>query len=93
MGFGIYRDFNCKISNSNNLKKAINICCIHFLVETTCCIHFMLCELGLSGGKDIEFKFVIVRKDKSLVWEDGENRVLNFPKGGCWKKYALLWAH
>ena len=41
-----------------------------------------VCELVLKGGEVIEYKFVKVRKDKSLVWEDGENRVLELPKGG-----------
>ncbi|XP_054804581.1 phosphoglucan, water dikinase, chloroplastic isoform X2 [Prosopis cineraria] len=39
-------------------------------------------DLELREGKNIEFKFVIVRKDGSLAWEDGENRVLKLQKGG-----------
>ncbi|XWS09268.1 hypothetical protein CRYUN_Cryun40dG0071300 [Craigia yunnanensis] len=39
-------------------------------------------DLELKGGEFIEFKFVIVRKDKSVVWEGGDNRVLKLPQGG-----------
>lgn len=37
----------------------------------------------LKGGESVEFKFVIVGKDKTLVWESGENRVIKLPKQGC----------
>ncbi|KAF6135273.1 hypothetical protein GIB67_021635 [Kingdonia uniflora] len=37
------------------------------------------CEIELKGIDLIEFKFMIVRSDKSLVWERGENRVLRVP--------------
>lgn len=38
-------------------------------------------DLELKGGHSIEFKFVIV-KDKSFLWEKGENRVIELPKQG-----------
>lgn len=41
-----------------------------------------ICELELNGGESIEYKFVIVGKDKSLRWESGDNRILNLPQGG-----------
>ncbi|XP_022722471.1 phosphoglucan, water dikinase, chloroplastic-like [Durio zibethinus] len=41
-----------------------------------------VCDLELKGGECVEFKFVIVRKDKSVVWEGGDNRVLKLPQGG-----------
>ncbi|XP_010546804.1 PREDICTED: phosphoglucan, water dikinase, chloroplastic isoform X2 [Tarenaya hassleriana] len=41
-----------------------------------------VCELELSGGQVLEYKFVIVRKDGSLAWESGENRVLQLPNSG-----------
>lgn len=41
------------------------------------------CELELRGGDGMEFKFVILEKDQQkMAWEDGNNRVLNLPKGG-----------
>ncbi|KAK9146046.1 hypothetical protein Sjap_005949 [Stephania japonica] len=37
----------------------------------------------LRGGEAVEFKFVILRRGgKGLVWEEGENRVVEVPKGG-----------
>lgn len=41
-----------------------------------------VCELELKAGESVEYKFVIVRKDKSVAWESGDNRVLKLPKGG-----------
>ncbi|KAK9029878.1 hypothetical protein V6N11_031321 [Hibiscus sabdariffa] len=41
-----------------------------------------VCDLELEGGQSIEFKFVVVSKDKSVVWEGGKNRVLKLPQGG-----------
>ncbi|XP_010551754.1 PREDICTED: phosphoglucan, water dikinase, chloroplastic-like [Tarenaya hassleriana] len=41
-----------------------------------------VCELELSGGQVLEYKFVIVRKDGSLAWESGDNRVLQLPNSG-----------
>lgn len=46
-----------------------------------------VCDLELREGEDIEFKFVITRTGKSLVWEDGENRVLKLPRGG---KFSIV---
>lgn len=40
-------------------------------------------DLEFKGGDSIEFKFVTVRKDKSMLWENGENRVIKLPKQGC----------
>ncbi|KAL8162946.1 hypothetical protein V2J09_014435 [Rumex salicifolius] len=41
-----------------------------------------VCNLDLTRDESFEFKFVITTLDKSLVWEDGDNRLLNFPKEG-----------
>ncbi|KAJ0988966.1 hypothetical protein J5N97_007322 [Dioscorea zingiberensis] len=42
-----------------------------------------VCKLEVSGGESIEYKFVIVPKDgKGVMWENGDNRVLELPKGG-----------
>lgn len=41
-----------------------------------------VCDLEIKGGETVEYKFVIVRKDKSLAWETGDNRVLKLPKKG-----------
>ncbi|XP_027367646.1 phosphoglucan, water dikinase, chloroplastic isoform X2 [Abrus precatorius] len=41
-----------------------------------------VCDLELKESDQIEFKFVVVSKDKSLVWEAGENRVLKLPEAG-----------
>ncbi|XVF37860.1 hypothetical protein REPUB_Repub20aG0047400 [Reevesia pubescens] len=40
------------------------------------------CDLELKAGESVEFKFVIVGKDKSVVWEGGDNRILKLPQGG-----------
>lgn len=47
-----------------------------------------VCDLELNGGDHIEFKFVIVNKDASLVWEAGENRVLKLPASGHFETVA-----
>lgn len=44
-----------------------------------------LCDLEFKGGESIEYKFVIVRNDKSKAWEAGENRILKLPKGGSFE--------
>ena len=36
----------------------------------------------LKGGESVEFKFVVVGKDKTMLWESGENRVIKLPKQG-----------
>lgn len=41
-----------------------------------------VCQLELKGGESLEYKFVIVGKDKRMQWEGGNNRVLKLPKGG-----------
>ncbi|KAJ4841700.1 hypothetical protein Tsubulata_046491, partial [Turnera subulata] len=41
-----------------------------------------VCDLELKGGQSIEFKFVTAGKDKSMVWEGGDNRILKLPEGG-----------
>ncbi|XVF29240.1 hypothetical protein REPUB_Repub15cG0104000 [Reevesia pubescens] len=41
-----------------------------------------VCDLELKGGESVEFKFLIVGKDKSLVWEGGNNRVVKLPQVG-----------
>lgn len=43
-----------------------------------------VCQLDLPGETPLEFKFVIFSKGgKEKVWEDGDNRVVNLPKGGA----------
>nr|GMD68042.1 phosphoglucan, water dikinase, chloroplastic [Ipomoea batatas] len=42
-------------------------------------------EMEFKGGEPIEFKFVIVGKDKNLLWETGDNRVLKLPAGGSFE--------
>ncbi|ESR34315.1 hypothetical protein CICLE_v10004968mg [Citrus x clementina] len=44
-----------------------------------------LCDLEFKGGESIEYKFVIVRNDKSKAWEAGANRILKLPKGGSFE--------
>lgn len=44
-----------------------------------------LCDLEFKGGESIEYKFVIVRNDKSKAWEAGDNRILKLPKGGSFE--------
>ncbi|RWR87190.1 phosphoglucan, water dikinase, chloroplastic isoform X1 [Cinnamomum micranthum f. kanehirae] len=39
-------------------------------------------DLELKGGSEVEYKFVIVKKDKKMAWEEGGNRVLKLPKEG-----------
>ncbi|KAL0432167.1 UNVERIFIED_CONTAM: Phosphoglucan, water dikinase, chloroplastic [Sesamum latifolium] len=43
-----------------------------------------VCDLELKSNEEpIEYKFVIVSKDKGkLVWESGDNRILKFPGNG-----------
>ncbi|XWS35232.1 hypothetical protein CRYUN_Cryun21dG0108300 [Craigia yunnanensis] len=41
-----------------------------------------VCDLELKRGESVEFKFVIVGKNKSVVWEGGDNRVLKLPEEG-----------
>uniref|UniRef100_A0A6M2ETZ3 CBM20 domain-containing protein n=1 Tax=Populus davidiana TaxID=266767 RepID=A0A6M2ETZ3_9ROSI len=41
-----------------------------------------VCDLEMKGGGIVEFKFVIVSKDRSFVWESGDNRALRLPRGG-----------
>ncbi|XP_050372459.1 phosphoglucan, water dikinase, chloroplastic [Argentina anserina] len=41
-----------------------------------------VCQLEFKGDESIEFKFVTVRGDKSMLWEGGDNRVLKIPSGG-----------
>ena len=49
-----------------------------------------VCELELKGDKSIEYKFVIVKKDK-MKWEGADNRVLKLPKGGGTFGMVCLW--
>ncbi|KAJ6680380.1 PHOSPHOGLUCAN WATER DIKINASE CHLOROPLASTIC [Salix purpurea] len=44
-------------------------------------------ELEMKGGEVVEFKFVIVSMDNSLVWESGANRALKLPREGS---YAIV---
>lgn len=41
-----------------------------------------VCDLELRESDSVEFKFVIVTKDKGMVWESGNNRMLKLPRGG-----------
>lgn len=41
-----------------------------------------VCKLEFKGDESIEYKFVIVREDKSMLWEGGDNRALKLPNGG-----------
>lgn len=41
-----------------------------------------VCDLEFKGDESIEYKFVIVKEDKSVLWESGDNRVLKLPKRG-----------
>lgn len=41
-----------------------------------------VCSLEFKGGESVEYKFLTVKADKSVLWEGGDNRVLKFPKGG-----------
>ncbi|KAI4334814.1 hypothetical protein L6164_013523 [Bauhinia variegata] len=47
-----------------------------------------VCDLEFKGDENIEYKFVIVKKDETLVWEGGENRVLKLPSGGSFEIVA-----
>lgn len=42
-------------------------------------------ELEVDTGEHVEFKYLIVRSDGNVVWEDGANRVLELPNGGCYE--------
>ncbi|XP_061961632.1 phosphoglucan, water dikinase, chloroplastic-like [Populus nigra] len=44
-----------------------------------------VCKLELKGGEVVEFKFAIVSKDNSLVWESGDNRALKLPREGSFE--------
>ncbi|KAL3506570.1 hypothetical protein ACH5RR_031952 [Cinchona calisaya] len=44
-----------------------------------------LCDLELKGGESVEYKFVILRTDKDLAWESGDNRVLLLPGRGSFE--------
>ncbi|KAF9610089.1 hypothetical protein IFM89_019929 [Coptis chinensis] len=44
-----------------------------------------VCEVESRGGESVEFKFVVVKSDKSLNWEGGDNRVLKLPNGGSFE--------
>lgn len=47
-----------------------------------------VCDLELRGDERVEFKFVILGKDGSVLWESGDNRVLQLPKAG---KFSLVY--
>lgn len=47
-----------------------------------------VCDLELRGDESVEFKFIIVGKDGSLLWESGDNRILQLPKLG---KFSLVY--
>lgn len=44
-----------------------------------------VCDVELKGDDCVEYKFVIVGEDKSMVWESGDNRVLKVPSGGSFR--------
>ncbi|TYK17008.1 phosphoglucan [Cucumis melo var. makuwa] len=47
-----------------------------------------VCDLEHRGDERVEFKFVILGKDGSVLWESGDNRVLQLPKVG---KFSLVY--
>lgn len=49
-----------------------------------------VCEFEFRGDESIEYKFVIVKSDKSMMWEDADNRVLKLPQGGSFG-IVCLW--
>lgn len=44
-----------------------------------------VCNLELKGDEFVEFKFVILGQDKSLIWEFGDNRIFQILEGGNFK--------
>ncbi|CAI0469612.1 unnamed protein product [Linum tenue] len=44
-----------------------------------------VCNLELNGGQSIEYKFVVVDKDKRTSWEGGDNRTLKLPNEGSYE--------
>ncbi|XP_075085302.1 phosphoglucan, water dikinase, chloroplastic-like isoform X2 [Nicotiana tabacum] len=42
-------------------------------------------ELEFPAGESLEYKFVIVGKDKNMLWENGSNRILKLPEGGSFE--------
>lgn len=42
-------------------------------------------ELEVRSGEILEYKFVIVGKDKNMLWENGSNRILKLPEGGSFE--------
>ncbi|XP_050141844.1 phosphoglucan, water dikinase, chloroplastic [Malus sylvestris] len=44
-----------------------------------------VCTLEFKGGESVEYKFLTVRADKSMLWEGGHNRVLKLPNGGSFE--------
>ncbi|KAL3329444.1 hypothetical protein AABB24_036503 [Solanum stoloniferum] len=42
-------------------------------------------ELEIRSGETLEYKFVIVGKDKKMLWENGSNRILKLPEGGSFE--------
>lgn len=51
-----------------------------------------VCDLELKGGESIEFKFVVITKDKNIIWERGDNRTIKLPKVGSYKIVCQLHA-
>ncbi|XP_027189138.1 phosphoglucan, water dikinase, chloroplastic isoform X2 [Cicer arietinum] len=47
-----------------------------------------VCDLDFKGGDHIEFKFLIVTNDGTVVWEAGQNRLLNLPAAGHFQTVA-----
>ncbi|CAI0397705.1 unnamed protein product, partial [Linum tenue] len=44
-----------------------------------------VCNLELNGGQSIEYKFVVVDKEKRTSWEGGDNRTLKLPNEGSYE--------
>lgn len=42
-------------------------------------------DVEVDPGEHIEFKYVIIRQNGDLIWEDGSNRVLEIRKGGSFE--------
>ncbi|MCH87025.1 phosphoglucan water dikinase, partial [Trifolium medium] len=45
-------------------------------------------DFHFKGGDHLQFKFIIVNQDGTLLWEAGDNRVLNLPATGTFQTVA-----
>lgn len=57
-----------------------------------------MCHLEFKGTDHIQFKFITVKKDSTLVWEKGENKDLKLPVAGnfatvaAWDTTKKIWS-